>query len=379
MRFLISLVVFIFMSFLFSCEKKIEPFGTISETTTFYVKGSIQNESYRVEAGSNDYFMYSDYSNDSFNVLSFIGNIRKNCTSCKEGIQISIRNYKALIGNETYEIDSTFSANNSYLYYNHSKNDTIGYTVHFTSKSIGPDPKIQWWDFNDGNNFVLGIDPEKTYRWPGIYKLKHRISNSGNYNTLESYIEVDDKAINNKLDFDYSITNQRVCNFLLKGTDTLTHDIVWIFGDGITKQFNTVNPVYTYVSSGIYTVTLGILLKGTTDTIIAIRKKIVTSDFPDPNPLVANFDYQVNPVIDTIQLSRVIIEFTDASGTYTSQKANQDIAKDYFRVLSSKDFLLNDKGQKTRMIKVEFNCTVSNGLTSKDLKNMEANIAVAYP
>lgn len=374
-----SFFVFLFVPFFFSCEKKLEPFGNNTVTSSFYASGIIQNQSYRIEAGLNNYYMFSDFASDSLNVHTFIGNIKKNCDSCAEGIKISIRNYKATLGSELYLSDSAFSVNNTYFYYRNSQNDTIGYTVHFTTKSVGPDPKIQWWDYNDGNNFVLGIDPEKTYRWPGIYKLKHRISNSGNYNTLESYIEVDDKAIYNKLDFDYSITNQRVCSFLLKGTDTLTHDIVWIFGDGITKQFNTVNPFYTYVSSGIYTVTLGILLKGTTDTIIAIRKKIVTSDFPDPNPLVANFDYQVNPVIDTIQLSRVIIEFTDASGTYTSQKSNQDIAKDYFRVLSSKDFLLNDKGQKTRMIKVEFNCTVSNGLTSKDLKNMEANIAVAYP
>src|SRR5947207_14857 len=62
---------------------------------TFYFNGSIDGKPLNIQAGENNYYMFTSYSLDS-GVYSFKGELRdKNCSSnCSNSLRIAIKDYR---------------------------------------------------------------------------------------------------------------------------------------------------------------------------------------------------------------------------------------------------------------------------------------------
>jgi len=136
-----------------------------------------------------------------------------------------------------------------------------------------------------------------------------------------------------------------------------------------------VNPIHQYASNGTYLTSLSITdAAGHTDIQYANVNVPITYG-------CASFFYPstLTPVIDPLDLSGIVIEWTDANGAvWTSNNDLQTSANSVFKVVSVEDYLNNENGDPTKKIQVEFSCKLFNGANSIEIKNAKSTIAVAY-
>lgn len=101
---------------------------------------------------------------------------------------------------------------------------------------------------------------------------------------------------------------------------------------------------------------------------------------PSDVPLrTAGFSYTVEPIVIPGQLGRVTIQWIDAQGlAWRSDEGSQPSAA-FFQVLESGAYELNEKGQKTRKMRVSFSCRLFNN-AGENLEITGAGvIAVGHP
>ena len=193
---------------------------------------------------------------------------------------------------------------------NFTANKTSGclpMTVQFTDLTTGS-PSSWAWNFGD-NNTSTTQHPVKTYNNPGIYNVTLTASNifGTNQSTLTGFITVGQVPVAN------FTTNQTsgCLPMTVKFTDSSSGTPTgwnWSFGDGNTSSLQ--NPVKTYYSAGIYSVSLtaGNIPCGN-GTPFTRNGYITVSQLP-----VANFS--ANKTTDCLPMT---ILFTDlSSGTPTN-------------------------------------------------------------
>ena len=131
-------------------------------------------------------------------------------------------------------------------------NGTAPLTVAFTDQSTGS--IISWlWDFGDGASST-SQNPGHTYTDPGTYNVVLTVSNGTV--TSSDYVCITVRYPVPVADFNASVISSQA-PFLAQFTDTSTGTITnwsWDFGDGGASTSQ--NPTHTYISAGIYTVTL---------------------------------------------------------------------------------------------------------------------------
>jgi len=202
-------------------------------------------------------------------------------------------------------------------------------TVRFIDNSSGT-PNNWKWDL--GNGTLSGQrNPTTTFFTPGFYTVRLIVSNANGIDTLikTQYIRIYDKPVVN-----FSIADSAGCApFTTQFTDasiTNTGSITaweWDFGDGNISTLQ--NPVNTYLSAGIFNVTLRVTNTG--GCFGAISKRQIVKTYKPPT---ANFSYtkslQCKPP-ETISFTnqsvgastlKYIWDFGDGKGSNTVNSAN---------------------------------------------------------
>ena len=141
----------------------------------------------------------------------------------------------------------------------------VQFTDNSTSSSLVT-PSYSW-DFGD-NKTSSDRNPQHTYESQGKYNVSLTITNYGGSNTItkEDYITVESKQAAPVASFTMDSSSGNV-PFTVKFTDKSTGSISswkWNFGDGSTSTEQ--NPTHTFVTKGIYTITLAATGPGGTKT-----------------------------------------------------------------------------------------------------------------
>ncbi|MDP1727368.1 MAG: hypothetical protein Q8M15_11345 [Bacteroidota bacterium] len=361
-----SLLLFTF----FACKKRLEPIDEIG-SPVFYMSGEINNVPLTLEAGKNNYYLITDYRMDNDNVLEFTGNLKQNCSTCKAGLKIILRDYKKSTG-YLFRPDSSFEKHN----YDFSRNGLANipyYTIKLNAVSTGSAALVsELWQFSDGSSETTA-QVNKTLKSGTVQPIKYTCSYSNGCSS----------SINNKLKLNYFLNPNQLPEFSYTSLDS-SHNIykfyaigdpsniyLWDFGDGKIIKGKTI--FYGFSSNKVVNVSLK-QINGT-DT-MEISKNIRTGSNTD---CLANFSTELIPVEDPYNFSTVMLEWTDESGvTYSSAEIKQDLNTN-FSLLSSESFKTNASGMKTRLLKLLINCKLSNGSNTIEIKNLEGKMAVAHP
>ena len=166
--------------------------------------------------------------------------------------------------------------------------------------------------------------------------------------------------------------------FNLNYSVTATQNIssyYWEFGDGnnATTPLNYIN--HTFNSSPEQYYTTKLILSNGTNTCVSYYQ---TSAFNNTAIVNSNFTSSFTPIPNLKALSTITIILTDVNGNkYSSDLLNQSSGTD-FEIVSVEDYKDNELSEKTKKVKIRFNCRVTNGTSSIDITNGEAVIAVAY-
>lgn len=349
------------------CKEQEEP-EEQTGSPVFEVTGDMDGNAIKFTGGINNYYMSTDFTTDPYSIYVFGGEFKKdNCEACGPSLKISVRNYTL---NYPFTIDSSDIAGD-YAYYNTLSAIDTFYKVEYNAFPSGIGNASMGWDF--GNTiFYTGEKTTIRYEDHGIYYISGTASfaSNGCSSTLTQPVYLTPTRVGKHTDFNVNYIDSHNLMFNSIPIDN-NASVSWNFGDGNTSAGTIVN--HQYAASGLYKVCMT-YIKGA-DT-MEYCKQVNTLDYIGCK---SNFKFKSALLVDSLNLSRVIIDWKDEAGVKYSSADIKQPASSSFKILKATNYSLNEKGQKTRQLSVQFSCIVSNGTSTHELKNMQGTIAVAYP
>ena len=347
-----------------ACEKKKYPESVVHGAAEFYFRGDVDGGSVNLEAGRNNYYMYSSYqASDSLPL--YIGNLRKkDCLNCPSALEVILHNDRFVRSGEPVFTSTSINIGEKIFWSGQA------FEVGFHAK-FNRDATSYEWDFGDGSTGT-GENISHRYSTPGKYNVCLVIRSSNG--CVSQVCNTQDISANGLLSFVRSepVTDNTL-NFSSLTTGAAQPTFHWNFGDG--TQSNHPAPVHTYLVPGSYPVVLSV--NDGQGRTITTTYNALTGD--DESSCAANYEITgVKQVADEWR-SRIEIRWTDGSGRlFTSAKAVQD-AGSKFEVISVEDHKTNERNEPVKKISIRFDCTLSDGTDTISITGAEAVIAVSYP
>ncbi len=353
MRALKKNIVFIVIAatIYYTCKKEhLQQETVVNGTPLFYFSGTVNNAYFNIQAGTNNYYMYSSYAVDSNNLLNFTGTLAPiGCNSCGGSIKIAINDYKVESNASAASLDT-----GSYIYLAPTGGVSTSYSVTFTPGIGAGTPKTYAYKFGDGSLY-LGSAGSQThiYSHPGIYTPALAVTFSDN--AVDSIKTTTSQggpvpAFTNALTVYSSNPSNNDITFLdsINGSSG-PYSVLWNFGDGQTANSNYI--------TGLDTMTHHYTLPGEYNAfakVTDINNAVVYSyihctakDSPSYSPpdYILNLTLGSSPIANLKAFSNINITYTDATGNaYTSAKAIQPLSS-YFQILSASNYQFNENNQ----------------------------------
>lgn len=370
------IIFFIFICMLFlttSCKKKEYSDISPAATSVFYCKGIVNGTPMDLQAGVNDYYMYSSYIQGANNVYNFTGDLKQTtCASCNNRIQFQINDFQMSATNASAVINTSLVP--AYYSLQVPGGAPTKFPVIFISLPSKNDiAQTYLWNFGDGTTSA-DVNPIHPFLHPGYYTVCLTITYASSCTSTictQITVGVPDTVCSAAI---LSPDTGNIISFsaAAKGTAPFTYS--WDFGNGNTSTLQ--NAANNYLSPGIYKVHLHV--KDASNYVADAYKNVSTPGF---SGCFTNFKFYrdtISAVANPYAFSNVTIRYTDNAGiTYTSNDTLQ--TKDsYFRIISVEDYLNNNNNQLTKKLHVNFKCKVFNGSNYLQIDNGDAVIAVAY-
>ncbi len=367
--FKISLLFFI-LAGNYSCKK--ETPTPDSTPPVFYFRGNIGNNGINLQAGVNNYYMYSSFNqNSNTDVYSFNGDLSTyNCTSCGNAIDITLNDFQPSSINGNADINTSLSS--GYYPFQTPNGTATNFAVQFQSYEHNGNALSEQWDFGDNVTYT-GHNPLHTYVRPGKYRVFHSVTFSSSAIDTSSYnIYLGIPEAECQGAFGQYATGTTV-TFGPSLGGTAPYYYFWDFGDG--NYSTSATPAHTYANSGAYRVYMRV-----TDSNAGVLERVENVYTQNYTGRCSYFITSFTPTANPLLLSNVTVNWTDAAGNhYTSNHGSQPTSS-YCKLVSVEDYANNSSGQTTKKLHLNFKCEVYNTATNDSLliDNGDAVIAVAY-
>lgn len=348
------------------CRKNELPKVEEPGAPVFYAKCNVNGIPLSITAGLDDYVMNSSYYLDENNLYVYQSQFKQKSCSSACGYEFTV-----LINNSNFSDDSAASlepdrslAPGNYHFGNGSSAPK-GWSCSFWPTTTRANATYDWY-FSDGVN-MTGAVITRTMN-PGKNYSLNMYSNDGN--CLNNF---DNKfRLGNYLQTNVSMETISTLRYRFSATtgNKAPYQYRWNFGDG--SQVSTEpNPIHTYANMAQYVTTLT-LIDASNDTCVW-RYQVAP-----PNSCDGNFTCSFNPIKNTEALSAITLLMKDSDGKlYSSAEINQT-GGSAFEILSATEYEVNENNQKTRKIKIRFNCDIKDGTNTLKITDGEAVIAAAY-
>ncbi len=361
----------------YSCREKKLPEDIIEENKpVFTVSANIGGIPINMQAGTNNYYLYSNYNVGANNApTQFVGALKQNnCTVCPNSLEIQFVNNYAFGNLGANYIDSVLKVSSAYNFAKDNLN-TMTYNVSFKATpriSLGGVITAYLWDFGDGTTSALA-NPNHTYASAGVYDVSLTLfSNVFGSNKVTNQLKVGltGNISTTKIVKDFWLSNNKL-KFFHTNTGVAPFQYFWNFGDGSTS--NAFEPTHQYVGApALYKVKL-LVIDANADTAYSEYNTKMDA----ATGILSNFVVDAI-VANPLKTSNIVVNWTDANGiTYTSNHSSQPNASN-FEVVTIENFDVNENGQATKKVRVKFNCIVYNGSQSLIITNADVVLAIAY-
>jgi hypothetical protein len=359
--------LFLFAWLLSSCEKKKYPESVVTNEPEFYVDLNGSTVSGFMEAGVNNYRLYSSYAQDQNGLYTYSSELRqKNCPgSCPNSIRFEISDSKTSAAGSAADIGSA-------IYTGLYPYDSPQWLVSFKS-SFNKPVLNYFWNFGDGE-VSTAANPFHIYKNGGAYAVCLTIKSlNGCESSICNTVAVGFAPDHCMAYVSDSVAALNTVRFMAQTFGTAPFTYQWDFGDG--KSSSQAKPFHTYALRGAYPVRLS--LRDSKNGLAVWNYNTITSG--DSSSCASNFS-PLGTVLhtDSLPFSKVVIKYRDAGGVeYSSEDYAQD-QDSRFEVLSVSDFEVNERGEATKKMKVKFSVCVYNGTKKIKFENSEAVICISY-
>ena len=334
----------------------------------FYFKGIVSGQDVDINAGENQYYMFTSHGKDSLNIQSFIGTLGKEgCAEldfCPDRITLSIREQK-----DNGSIEESIQVK-SYVLRGPPQYFFEKYRMTLTSAS-SPISFQHVYDFGDGT-FSNDINPVKEVSNPADSVLVPSLvisSGTGCVSQIEFPVNL---ASNCEVDFFPKFQSGQLT---WSPSPKLNRLELWDFGNG----YLPLGPGNLPPADSVFTACVQ-----STDTItgcVSYKCKNVILDTNKVN-CVANFDMQKEIVYteDSYDYSEVTIEYEGTQGERFSSMNFDQPSESYFEITEVEDYKMDNNGNYTKKITVRFQLRVFGEKESEylDFTTEKSVFAIAY-
>lgn len=359
-------ILFIILIFA-ACKKKDYPESQVLNAPAFYADLQFESSTLSLEAGKNNYRLYSSYNQDSAGLYRYVSELKnESCTAnCPNSLRVEFMDSQLKPPGASSDINLLIKPG-TFDYASRS------WRVSFESSFNKPAASYSW-DFGDGT-VSNQKDPVHVYKESGRYQVCLKIVSAG---ACESSIcnSIDVGFPPDHCSASISATNNGsntvAFSALITGQAPFTY--YWDFGDG--KSSTLAQPVHQYLIPGAYAVQLTV--KDSKGNISVNRHYVAT--LSDQSSCITNFRTKdmlagQNPyAFSTVKLS-----YVDANGQSFESSAFEQDANSRFEIVSVEDFQENERGEATKKLKVRFNARLYQGANSLLLKPSEAVLCISY-
>ncbi|TAE86259.1 MAG: hypothetical protein EAY81_05760 [Bacteroidetes bacterium] len=370
MRYFLYLLITTLALHLGSCKPADEPEDIVLGEPVFYAAGTVNGKAISLTAGKDNYVL--ETSNKWTNgLLNYVGTLSKTgCSNCGEALEITFRNYTP--DSSTFSIDSLLMLTD-YTYFDESLPFKTYYDVTFVGQSTGNGSATHNWVFADGfttnraaftRRYTQPTSSEVTY--------SNQFTNNCSSSIVQGFKTPVSALFNNKfVEFNFSYTGNHT--ILVNSIPVQPNEMVqWVVNDSIVTQ--TGNIVQLGIDSLVPT-RVCMLYPVAGDTPITHCKNIAPKA---ANNCLSNCKIKSSTIEDALQLATVEVRWRDATGKWYSSNQVKQPATAQFKLLEKQPYERNAKGEQTTKIKLNINCTVSDGTTNINLENITAVIAIAH-
>lgn len=384
--FYISLIVFT----IGSC-KKVDLEEVPSGDPVFSVDAKLDGVDLNLVAGDDDFYMFSEFSKDNFDVYTMTGRFAKdsNCNvECEESLSFSIRSsYVDSLPNAPFEINSALTEGTNLNYFSNMNSTSIGYNYFFNAELVDsimgtPADSFYWEITSDSFSFISFAESfSLVYLGQTDLEVKLEITSNGG---CTSYIQ---KVI------PLGVVDNCDLYIDIFPTGNFEFTLFPMLGNGNTAFFDWINIGSPNNDTLLIDSTTFLPANGTLELVASDFNQQcavqigICPEYQSSNFFPSSFSFpKINYAVDTFstgmimeQLSTVTIEYQDVTGTYSSNLA--DNSNSTFTITNIEDYEVNENGEKTKKLTIDYvDCTLKKAGSSEEKTiSGTAVIAVAYP
>lgn len=364
---------------LFSCSKMPEPTDNLGNPE-FYLEGTINGSQIAINAGDEDYYMYTGTEKDAADITSIFGELSKSsCTNCAPSFKFEFRQQDSTGIIEPSEILKKGTANfwsSSY------------WEASFFPDVFGDNASSTYlWTFSDGTSLSEKYPKKRFLIEEDIFQQEVCLEVNGDKNICNSislpnaHITANFSANRYYASFCKAIVECRASaqNHPQSNGAELQYHWESILGS-LTVSERNITMVYPFN----YPIPIDVIRLTVSDAHqnSASYSKYVVID-PLNAELTPNFNYEVKKIgtSDEKGYGTLVLKYTDSSGKqYSSKNAFDANAQNQFTILSVEEYLTNEKGQPTKKVTFEYTGKLytAMGSDSVSVENLRGAIAVAY-
>ncbi len=367
---LIRLLLLAFLVLTLSqCKKKTYPESVVVNEPEFYADLTSAGGSVLMQAGTNNYRVYSSYVQASSGLYTYVSEFKpQGCSSnCLNSIRFEINDSKISSSGAASDINAAiFPGNFEYT----SPNWAVQFESNYNNTA-----STYRWNFGDGTE-SFEINPKHVYKKGGTYSVCLTItSTNGCESSICNQVEIGYPADNCSVQVTSTTGAFNAVQFTASATGQAPFIYEWSFGDGTDSIGTQSQPNHFYAIRGAYQARVRV-----TDAkkdVAVFNYNVVTSG--DSSSCASNMAMtSITQSADSILLSKVLIRYTDVKGEhYTSNQYALD-SDQKFEIVSVEDYENNERGEATKKLKVRFTANLYNGLKQLKFKDSEAVICISY-
>lgn len=367
-------LLFIFILALSACKELEDPISTSSDAV-FYLKGTLNNNAIEFTGGDSANYHYTAHQKDDKNVYEFISEFKSlACVNCDDKLKITIRSHEKSLNNTVNIFDALGQSNYEFLdNVILPKHRIFRFFADTAGMPIGSNISF-FWDFGDGTTSTE-IAPFHYFKQDGkkVISLEYTSPSCTSKVIKDLPVQVDTFPLACYSDFKYIINGQSV-SFFPRDTFWSTA-ILWDFGDGFTST--SPDPTHTYATPGKYNVSFYIQRNKLACEYTVYRQVDLLQTDCD-----VEFTFRPElkiPPTDTLNLSKVLIEYTAKNGEYyRSDWVAQDNAP--FVISDLEPYELNEKSEKTVRFQLSYTCELQTEQGKRiKFNTMNGKVGVSYP
>jgi len=365
--------------FLVSCDETNLP-DEVDGEVLFFLDGTLNNKPLIINAGEDNFYLYTNYQVDNNGLLHFEGNFAKTnacIENCDEALRISISNNIPGLG---FNINDALFVGD-YRLASQQIDSTTLYETTFQASGVGNSTITANWDFGDGNTST-NLHPVYDFQSSNPIVQLEITDLFGCKSLARSQLDLDNNSFCQQ-DFFFSYNpSLSIYSFIPFGGYQSSNTYQWrIVSESDSLQSSNSTFTTAVNANGQFQVCL------TTTSSSGCISEICKSFDAATSTLscAAAFQFDAQPRVEVVNsqiFSNVEIAYTSPDNVlFTNKNGNQPSTNNsYFRIINISDYEINENGQLTKKIIAEMNCVLfDNNGNELVLNSSNFVFAVALP